>query len=77
LASTALLAIALMPAIGAAQEFKDLQSNGNLHLKGYGSFFIDGTQHTLTPPVGTGLSMINQMYVQYLLPRLKITSSGP
>jgi len=77
LATAALLAIALMPAIGAAQELKDLQSNGNLQLKGYGSFFIDGTQHTLTPPVGTGLSMINQMYVQYLLPQAQNNKQWP
>jgi pimeloyl-ACP methyl ester carboxylesterase len=76
-ASMALLALSLMPAVGAAQEFKDLQSNGNLHLKGYGSFFIDGTQHTLTPPVGTGLSMINQMYVQYLLPQAQNNKQWP
>jgi len=64
----AFLALALMPAVAAAQEFSDLKLNGDLHLRGYGSFFIDGNQHELEAPVGTGLSMINQMYVQYLWP---------
>jgi hypothetical protein len=72
-----LLALVLMPTIGAAQEYSSLQSNGNLHLRGYGSFFIDGVQHTLTPPVGTGLSMINQMYVQYLLPQAQNNKQWP
>jgi hypothetical protein len=77
MASAALLALALMPSMAFAQELSDLKSNGNLHLKGYGSFFIDGTQHTLTPPVGTGLSMINQMYVQYLLPQAQNNKQWP
>jgi hypothetical protein len=65
----ALFALTLIPTIAAAQEFEDLQSNGNLHLRAYGSFFIQGIQHELEPPIGTGLSMINQMYVQYTLPQ--------
>ncbi len=65
----AFFALALMPSIGAAQEYSDLKLNGDLLLRGYGSFFIDGVQHELEPPVGTGLSMISQMYVQYTLPK--------
>jgi hypothetical protein len=67
-----------MPAMSAAQELEDVQSNGNLHLRGYGSFFIEGNTHEVTPPVGSnaggsptnpGLSMINQMYVHFMLPQ--------
>jgi hypothetical protein len=80
LACAALLALSLTPTIAAAQEFSDLKSNGNLHLKGYGSFFIQGNTHTIDSatavaggfpgfPIPGGLSMIDQMYVQYLLPQ--------
>ena len=52
----------------------------NLHLKGYGSFFIQGNTHTIDSatavaggfpglPIPGGLSMIDQMYVQYMLPQ--------
>jgi len=78
LASAAVLALALMPTIGAAQEFSDVKSNGNLHLRGYGSFFITGNTHTIDSATATGggpfplpggESMINQMYVQFMLPQ--------
>ena len=39
LASAALMMIST---VAAAQEFDDVESNGNLHLRGYGSFFIEG-----------------------------------
>ena len=45
--SAALLALALMPTIAAAQELSDIQSNGNLHLRGYGSGFIEGNTHAI------------------------------
>jgi hypothetical protein len=78
LASAAVLALALMPTIGAAQEFSDVKSNGNLHLRGYGSFFITGNTHTIDSATATGggpfplpggESMINQMYVHFMLPQ--------
>ncbi len=79
-ASAAVLALVLMPSMVAAQEFSDLKSNGNLHLKGYGSFFIQGNTHAIDSatasaggfgsfPIPGGLSMIDQMYVQYMLPQ--------
>jgi hypothetical protein len=72
-----LLALALTPTIAAAQDITAIQSNGNLHLRGYGSGFIEGTTHPIDAltarggaPTGTpGLSMINQMYVQFMLPQ--------
>jgi pimeloyl-ACP methyl ester carboxylesterase len=80
LAGAALLALMLMPTIAVAQEVSDLKSNGNLHLRGYGSFFIQGNTHTIDSatasaggfpgfPIPGGLSMIDQMYVQYMLPQ--------
>jgi len=33
----ALLALALMPTIATAQDYSAVESNGNLHLKGYGN----------------------------------------
>jgi hypothetical protein len=56
-----------------------VKDNGPLHLKGYGSFFLPGTQHEIdaatarggdTRQAGVpGLSMINQMYVQFMKPQ--------
>ena len=78
LACTALLALALMPTIGAAQELSDIQSNGNLHLRGYGNGFIEGETHSINADTArggqagntfAGLSMINQMYFQFMLPQ--------
>src|SRR4029078_5386062 len=80
LAGAALLVLAVMPTVAAAQEVSDLKSNGNLDLKGYGSFFIQGNAHTIDSatavaggfpgfPIPGGLSMIDQMYVQYMLPQ--------
>jgi hypothetical protein len=81
LAYVALLALALTPMMAAAQDFSAVQSNGDLNLRGYGTFFIPGTTHPINTatangggfanfPVG-GLSMINQMHVQFMLPRGK------
>jgi len=79
LACTALLALALMPTIGTTQELSDIQSNGNLHLRGYGNGFIEGETHSInadtarggatTGTVAPGLSMINQMYFSFMLPQ--------
>ena len=44
LAGAALLALLLIPTIATAQEIPDIQSNGNLHLRGYGSGFITGAE---------------------------------
>ena len=78
----ALLALALMPTIATAQDYSAVESNGNLHLKGYGNFFIAGDLATCpTPPapatngnmcsgtVNPGLHMINQMYVAFMKPQ--------
>jgi pimeloyl-ACP methyl ester carboxylesterase len=85
LACAALLALSLMPTVGAAQEFKDLQSNGNLHLKGEGSFFIDGTPQFIagkyiSPSIfaaDAGSSISGQMYVQYQLPQAQNNKQWP
>ena len=80
IACAGLLALALMPMKAAAQDWKDVQSNGNLHLRGYGTFFIQGTPHAIDAETATGggytgrgfpggLSMINQMHVQFMLPQ--------
>ena len=77
LASVALLALTLMPTVAAAQDFKDLKSNGNLQLRGYGSFFIPGTTHDIDAATATGGGYMgrnfpgghNQMYVQFMLPQ--------
>jgi hypothetical protein len=79
LASATLFALLLMPSITAAQDYPAVQDNGNLHLRGYGSFFLPGTQHAIdaatarggdTRQAGVpGLSMINQMYVQFMKPQ--------
>jgi hypothetical protein len=81
-AGAVLAALALMPQVATAQEYSDVQNNGNLHLGGYGNFFIGGDLATCpTPPspatnssmcsgtVNPGLHMINQMYVQFMLPQ--------
>jgi hypothetical protein len=67
LASTAFLALSLMTVTVAAQDFEDVKSNGNLQLRGYGSFFMTGV-----PKVGgttNGHVMIDQMHVQFMLPQ--------
>ena len=71
LSGAALLALALMPTMAAAQFYSDVQSNGPLHLKASGSFLIQGTTHFVDAATSTnqpGLSMINQMYVQFQKP---------
>jgi hypothetical protein len=82
LPSAVLFALALTGTTASAQEFSDVQSNGNFHLRGYGSFFIPGDLATCpTPPspatnsnmcsgtTNPGLHMINQMYVAFMLPQ--------
>jgi hypothetical protein len=78
-AGAALLALALMPTMAAAQEFQDLKPSLPLTIAGQGSFFIDGfTQYIagkyISPSAfaaDAGNSMTNQMYVQYEKPLLK------
>ena len=82
IAGAALLALALTPTIAAAQDYSAVQNNGNLHLGAYGNFFIPGNlvNCPTVPPPGTnsqfcsgtvnpGLRMINQMYVQFMIPQ--------
>jgi hypothetical protein len=76
LACAALLALSLVPTIAAAQDYPDIQSNGNLHLRGYGSGYIEGNTHAINAqtarggfPGQPGLSMIDQMYFQFMLPQ--------
>ena len=52
--SAALLALALMPTLSAAQELSDIQSNGNLHLRGYGNGFIEGNTHSINADTARG-----------------------
>ncbi len=60
-----------------AQEFDDLKSSPPLTLKGEGSFFVGGNTHYIdskyvspsTFSTDSGNSMINQMYVQYQIPK--------
>jgi pimeloyl-ACP methyl ester carboxylesterase len=73
-ASAALLALVLMPSIAAAQYLSDVQSNGSLHLRGYGTFSIPGTAHFVdatsqAPGRQPGDSVINQLNVQFMLPQ--------
>ena len=81
LAAAALLALGLMTNVAAAQDYSAVNANGTLTLGGYGNFFIPGNLATCpTPPApytnsqvcsGTtnpGLHMVNQMYVQFMLP---------
>ena len=78
-AGAALLALALVPTMAAAQEFQDLKPSLPLTIAGQGSFFIDGfTQYIagkyISPSAfaaDAGNSMTNQMYVQYEKPLLK------
>ena len=82
LAGAALLAFALVPTVATAQDYSAVESNGALHLKEYGNFFIAGDLATCpTPPppatnssmcsgtVNPGLHMINQMYVAFMKPQ--------
>jgi len=72
-ASVALLAFVLTPSIGAAQVLSDVQSNGNLHLKESGSFYIQGNMISETAIESglniAGIRMINQMYVEFQKPQ--------
>lgn len=79
--AAALVGLGLMTNVAAAQDYSAVNANGTLNLGGYGNFFIPGNLATCpTPPApytnsqvcsGTtnpGLHMINQMYVQFMLP---------
>jgi hypothetical protein len=81
----ATLALALMPTIAAAQDLSAVKPSLPLLLKGEGSFFIPGTLANCptVPSPGTnsqfcsgttnpGLHMINQMYVQFQKPLLRL-----
>jgi hypothetical protein len=74
LASAAVLTLLLMPTIGEAQDLSAVQENGPLHLRGSGSFFINGNLVFLNPNEtslgarGQGLMALNQMYVQFQKP---------
>lgn len=78
-AGAALFAISLMPTIAAAQEFSDMKKvfnkSDDLTLSAQGSFFIGGSTHyvddayTGTSSGRQGNSMINQMYVQFQIPK--------
>ena len=77
-ACVALFSLLLMPTSAAAQDFNDLRQNGDLDLRGIGSFFIEGDTHAISVhtarggfPGSPGLSMYNQMHVQYMLPEKK------
>ena len=76
-----LVALGLMTNVAAAQDYSAVNANGTLLLGGYGNFFIPGNLATCpTPPppctnsqmcsgtTNPGLHMINQMYVQFMLP---------
>jgi hypothetical protein len=77
--ASAAVVLALIPTIAAAQDLSAVQSNGPLHIKESGSFFIPGTTHLIDATTAGGggpfaaffpggLSMINQMYVQFQKP---------
>jgi hypothetical protein len=60
LVGAALLALTLLPTMAAAQDLSAVQSNGNLHLKAYGSFFIPGTLAACPPqPLTPGVTNSN------------------
>ena len=65
LAGAGLLALTLMPTIATSQVLSDVQSNGNLHLKESGSFYIQGniiSETAVESGLGiAGLRMVNQM----------------
>jgi len=74
LARAALFALALIPTIASAQNYSDVKNNGPLRLRGYGTFFLTGNTHFVDAASealgrGVGDSMINQMYVQFILPQ--------
>jgi len=67
------LSLLLMPSLAMAQDYSALQENGNLHLRAYGSFYIQGNTIPVTATEAglgsAGLRMINQMYVQFMKPQ--------
>src|SRR5690242_10817061 len=85
LAGSAFFAVTMMPRVGVTQEFNDLKLNGNLHLRGEGSFFIDGTPQSIagkyvspsTFSADAGSSISGQMYVQYQLPQAQNNKQWP
>ena len=83
-ACVTLLSLLLMPYSATAQDFDDLRLNGDLKLRGVGTFFIEGNTHAISIHTARGgfsgqpgLSMIDQMHVQYMLPEKKSKSRVP
>lgn len=75
LVGAALLGLALVPTVAAAQEFGSVKPSPPLVLEGEGSFFIDGFTQQIDakylPPNDSaygGRSMTNQMYVEFQKP---------
>jgi hypothetical protein len=71
MASAALLGLALI-----AWNLRISNRMENLHLRGYGTFFVQGHTHFVDAntarggfPATPGLSMIDQMHVQFMLPQ--------
>ena len=73
------VAVALMPTLATAQDYSDVESNGALHLRGYGTFFMPGTPKEIDSATANGAGsffttlpggavMTNQMHVQFMLP---------
>jgi pimeloyl-ACP methyl ester carboxylesterase len=77
-ASAAIIALALTPSLAAAQEGpNDVKPSLPLLLKGVGSFFVGGNTHHVDSPYSYGSTqpgevMINQMYVQFMKPLLRL-----
>jgi hypothetical protein len=77
LTSTAFAALAMMSAAASAQQYSDLKTYSPLTLKAQGSFFVGGSTHVIDPKyispstfsADSGNAMINQMYVQYQIPK--------
>lgn len=70
--------VAVMAGPAASQDFGDLKLNGDLQLRGLGTFFLEGNTHQISAHTARGgfsgqpgLSMIDQMHVQYMLPKKK------
>ncbi len=83
-AGAGLAALALVPSVAAAQDLSAIKPSLPLLLKGEGSFFMPGTTHLIDaatarggPGGQAGLAMINQMYVQFMMPLLKTQPHYP
>ncbi|WP_148213153.1 hypothetical protein [Methylocella silvestris] len=81
LAAVAVIALGFTANAAQAQDYSAVNANGTLKLGGYGNFFIAGNLAACPAPpapyansdicsrtVNPGLRMINQMYVQFMLP---------